>query len=143
MEAVLDQALIYAGAQIGERGAIVTRDPLPRVCGDFAAMIKVLHHLIRNAIEYNAAASPHVHLSSKHEGIEWVFSVRDNGPGIEAGFHGRIFGTFKRLHGKELPGNGLGLAYCKKALEWQGGRIWLESTPGAGATFYFTLPAER
>jgi signal transduction histidine kinase len=71
---------------------------------------------------------------------DWVFSVADNGPGIDPAFQDRVFGAFKRLHGKEHPGNGLGLAFCKKAIQWHGGRIWLESVPGAGATFYFTLP---
>jgi signal transduction histidine kinase len=74
-------------------------------------------------------------------GLDWVFSVQDNGPGIAPAFHGRMFGAFKRLHGKEYPGNGLGLAFCKKAIEGLGGRMWLESTPGAGSTFYFSLAA--
>ena len=103
--------------QIAERSAIVTHDPLPPVCGDFEILTKVLHHLIRNAIEYCDAPSPRVHISCRRVDPEWVFSVQDNGPGIEPAFHGRMFGAFKRLHGKEYPGNGLGLAFCKKAIE--------------------------
>jgi light-regulated signal transduction histidine kinase (bacteriophytochrome) len=140
MEAVLRQALLSMDKQITERSAIVTYDPLPRVCGDFEVLTKVLRHLIGNAIEYCSTPSPRVHISSRREDLEWLFSVKDNGPGIDPAFQGRIFGAFKRLHGKEHPGNGLGLAYCKKAIEWHGGRMWVESTPGAGSTFYFTLP---
>jgi light-regulated signal transduction histidine kinase (bacteriophytochrome) len=140
MEAVLRQALLSTDKQIKERSAIVTSDALPRVCGDFEILTKVLHHLIENAVEYCGTPSPRVHISSRRQNIEWVFSVQDNGPGIDSAFQGRIFGVFKRLHGKEHPGSGLGLAFCKKAIEWHGGRIWMESTPGEGATFYFTLP---
>jgi light-regulated signal transduction histidine kinase (bacteriophytochrome) len=140
MEAVLGQALLCADEQITEQGAVVTHDPLPRVCGDFETLTKVLRHLIRNAIEYSGTPSPRVHISSKRDGPEWVFSVEDNGPGIDPAFQGRLFGVFKRLHGREHPGNGLGLAFCKKAIEWQGGRMWVDSTPGSGSTFYFTLP---
>jgi light-regulated signal transduction histidine kinase (bacteriophytochrome) len=140
MEAVLSQALLLTDKQMTERGASVTHDPLPAVTGDFEILTKVLHHLIRNAIEYCGAPSPRVHISSRRMDSDWVFSVADNGPGIDPAFQDRVFGAFKRLHGKEHPGNGLGLAFCKKAIQWHGGRIWLESVPGAGATFYFTLP---
>jgi light-regulated signal transduction histidine kinase (bacteriophytochrome) len=139
MEAVLRQALLCADKQITERGAIVTHDPLPAVCGDFGTLTKLLHHLIRNAIEY-CEPSARIHISSKREDSRWVFSVEDNGPGIEPAFRNRIFGVFKRLHGKEYPGSGLGLAFCKKAVEWHGGRIWMEPAPGHGSTFYFALP---
>jgi signal transduction histidine kinase len=108
--------------------------------GDFEGLAKVLHHLIRNAIEYCATSPPRVHISSKREGSEWVFSVRDNGPGIDPALQARIFGVFRRLHGEEHPGNGLGLAFCKKAIEGHGGRMWMESAPGVGSTFYFALP---
>ncbi len=141
MEAAFCQALLCADKQITERGALVTHAPLPRVCGDFEILTKVLHHLIRNAIEYCGAASPLVHVSSSRLDLDWVLSVQDNGPGIEPAFQSRIFQPFKRLHGKELPGNGLGLAFCKKAIQWHGGRIWIQSAPGAGSTFYFTLTA--
>ena len=140
MEAVQSQALLLADRPITQRAATVTHDPLPAVMGDFGILTKVLHHLIRNGIEYCTSPSPCVHISSRREGPEWVFSVRDNGPGIDPAFHGRIFGVFKRLHGKEHPGNGLGLAFCKKAIEWHDGRMWMESAPGAGSTFYFSLP---
>jgi light-regulated signal transduction histidine kinase (bacteriophytochrome) len=140
MEAVLSQALLSTDKQITERSALATHDPLPAVTGDFEILTKVLHHLIRNAIEYCGTPAPRVHISSSLVDSDWVFSVADNGPGIEPAFQRRVFGVFKRLHGKEHPGNGLGLAFCKKAIEWHGGRMWLESTPGAGSTFYFTLP---
>jgi light-regulated signal transduction histidine kinase (bacteriophytochrome) len=140
MEAVLRQALLSTGEQITKLGAIVTHDPLPWVHGDFEILTKVLRHLIRNAIEYCGRPSPRVHISCRREELAWVFSVADNGPGIDPAFQERIFGAFKRLHGNEHPGNGLGLAYCKKAIEWHGGRMWMESTPGAGSTFHFSLP---
>jgi light-regulated signal transduction histidine kinase (bacteriophytochrome) len=142
MEAVLDQALLCAHKQITERSAIVTHDPLPKVWGDFETLTKVLHHLIRNAIEYCDTPSPRVHISCKRLDPDWAFSVQDNGPGIEPALHERIFGAFKRLHGREYPGNGLGLAFCRKAIEAHGGRMWLESSPGSGATFHFTLAAD-
>jgi light-regulated signal transduction histidine kinase (bacteriophytochrome) len=143
MAAVLRQALLSLDPQITEHSAIVTNDPLPAVMGDFEMLAKVLQHLIRNAIEYCGTPCPHVHVSSLRADLEWVFSVRDNGPGIDPEFQGRLFVAFKRLHGKEHPGNGLGLAFCKKAIESQGGRVWIESTLGAGSTFYFTIaPAD-
>jgi light-regulated signal transduction histidine kinase (bacteriophytochrome) len=141
MEAALCQALLCADKQITERSAVVTHDPLPAVMGDFEILTKVLRHLIENAIEYCVAPSPRVHISSKRADLDWVFSVNDNGPGIEPAFQGRVFEVFRRLHGKEHPGNGLGLAFCKKTIEALGGRIWVESTPGEGSTFYFTVPA--
>jgi chemotaxis family two-component system sensor kinase Cph1 len=141
MEAVLRQALLCADQQITERGAIVTHDPLPVVPGDSEILTKALHHLIRNAIEYCGTPSPRVHISCKRQDLVWVFAVQDNGPGIDPKFQSRIFEVFKRLHGKEYPGNGLGLAFCKKAIEGHGGRMWMKSAPGAGSTFYFTLPS--
>jgi light-regulated signal transduction histidine kinase (bacteriophytochrome) len=137
MEAVL---LLSLDEQLREAGATVTHDPLPVVVGDSEILTKVLKHLIGNAVKYCGKPHPRVHISSKRENLEWVFSVQDNGPGIDPAFHDRIFGVFKRLHGRECPGSGLGLAFCKKAIERHGGRIWVESTPGKGSTFSFTLP---
>lgn len=138
MEAVLCHALLLADKLIAGRNAVVTHDPLPAVIGDFGMLTSILRHLIGNAVGYCDAPTPRVHISSVPVDLECVFSVRDNGPGIDPAFHGRLFRPFKRLHDKEYPGNGLGLAFCKKAIEWQGGRIWLASSPGAGSTFYFT-----
>ena len=136
MEAVLRHALLLTDRQVTERSAAVTHDRLPEVWGEFEILAKILQHLIRNAVEYGGTC---VHISSSRADPDWVISVKDNGPGIETAFQDRIFGAFKRLHGKEYPGNGLGLAFCKKAVEGRGGRMWLESAPGSGSTFYFTV----
>jgi light-regulated signal transduction histidine kinase (bacteriophytochrome) len=141
MEAVLCQALLRAEKQIAGRSAIITHDPLPPAMGDFEILTKVLHHLIGNAIAYGGTTSPRVHISSRPVELEWEFSVQDNGFGIAPAFQGRIFEVFKRLHGREYPGNGLGLPFCKKAVEGLGGRMSMESTLGSGSTFYFTLAA--
>ena len=140
MEAVLRQVLLTMDREITERSAAITHDPLPAVMGNFETLTKVLHHLIENALEYCGTPSPRVHISSRRVDLDWVFSVQDNGPGIDPEFKDRIFEVFKRLQGREHPGSGLGLAFCKKAIEWHGGRIWMESTVGAGSTFFFTLP---
>ena len=137
MEAVLRLAM---EKQLNDENAAVTHDPLPVVLGDSEVLTRVLKHLIGNALKYGGAPHPRVHISARRENLEWVFSVQDHGSGIDPAFHNRIFGVFKRLHGKEYPGTGLGLAFCKKAIEWHGGRIWVESTPGGGSTFCFTLP---
>lgn len=141
MEAVLRQALLSTERDIEEKNATVTHDPLPAVMGDSEALTRVLQHLIGNAMRF-CGASPRIHISAERQDIgSWVFAVRDNGPGIDPAFHNRIFGVFRRLHGKEYPGNGLGLAFCKKVIEGHGGRIWIDSKDGGGATFYFTLPS--
>ena len=139
MEAVLHHALLVENRKLLACGATVTQDPLPPVKGNFELLTKVLRHLLRNAIEYAGPATPTIHISCQRPEPSWVFSVADNGPGIDPSFHERIFGTFKRLHGRERPGNGLGLAFCRKAIAWHGGRIWVDSQAGAGSTFYFTL----
>jgi light-regulated signal transduction histidine kinase (bacteriophytochrome) len=140
MEAVLRLALLGAGKQVRDARAIVTHDPLPAVMGDFETLVKLLGQLIGNAVKFRGTLPLRVHISCKREDLEWVFWVQDNGLGIDPAFRDRVFGVFKRLHGKEYPGNGLGLALCKKAIEWHGGRIWMESAPGEGSTVYFTLP---
>jgi signal transduction histidine kinase len=104
--------------------------------------VKVIRHLFDNASRYCAPTTqPRIHVSSHRDGVDWILMVQDNGPGIEDGYHERIFRPFKRLHGRQFAGVGLGLAFCQKAIESQGGRIWVESRRGGGATFCFTLPA--
>ncbi|HWE48394.1 MAG TPA: ATP-binding protein, partial [Bryobacteraceae bacterium] len=102
---------------------------------------QVFQNLIGNALKYRKPGEPpHIHVSAKHEGNEWVFSVQDNGIGFDQRNADRVFGVFKRLHGKEYPGTGIGLSICKKIIEHNGGRIWAVSSPGAGSTFYFSIP---
>jgi signal transduction histidine kinase len=140
-EAVLRDALKNLQASIGECGAAITHDPLPTVIADRAQLVQLLQNLVGNAVKYRGPQAPCVHISARQEGRAWVFSVRDNGIGIDKQYWDRIFIIFQRLHtAAEYPGTGIGLAICKKIIDRHGGRIWVESDPGQGATFYFSLP---
>jgi PAS domain S-box-containing protein len=120
--------------------AVLTCDELPVVVGDETQLVQLFQNLISNAVKYHREIPPHVHVSAKELENEWVFSVRDNGIGIQSEFFERIFGIFQRLHSRyEYSGTGIGLAICKKIVERHGGTIWLESVPGEGSTFYFSL----
>jgi PAS domain S-box-containing protein len=137
------QAALDALAQvITEAGATVTAEPLPAVLADASLLAQVFQNLVGNAVKYRGALPPRVHVQAQGEGRFVRFSVRDNGIGIDPRHHQRIFQLFQRLHGPgEYPGTGLGLAICKRIVEGQpGARLWVESAPGAGATFHFTLP---
>jgi light-regulated signal transduction histidine kinase (bacteriophytochrome) len=127
---------------IEQSGAVVSYDPLPTIRTDETQLTQVLQNLVGNAIKYRRAEVPRVHISSAKNGEnEWIFSVRDNGLGIAPQYFERIFVLFQRLHGRnEFEGTGIGLAICKKVLERLGGRIWIESQPEKGSTFYFALP---
>jgi light-regulated signal transduction histidine kinase (bacteriophytochrome) len=142
-EVALQEALTNLQAAIEESGAVVTHDPLPAVTTDDMQLAQIFQNLVGNAVKYRRAdVAPQVHISATNStGHEWVFAVRDNGLGIDPQYFARIFVLFQRLHGREeLEGTGIGLAICKKMLERLGGKIWLESQPGKGSTFYFSIP---
>jgi PAS domain S-box-containing protein len=128
---------------IEESKAGITHDDLPTLVGSDSNFIQLFQNLIGNAIKFHGPELLRVHVSTVKEGGEWVFSVRDNGIGIEPQYTDRIFLLFQRLHGRgQYPGTGIGLSICKKIVETQGGRIWVESEYGKGSTFYFTIPAQ-
>ncbi|HZU29322.1 MAG TPA: PAS domain-containing protein [Bryobacteraceae bacterium] len=139
--AALKWALLNLQVTIEEAKAQVTSDPLPRVLADQVQLVQLFQNLVGNAIKYRGQRPPEVHISAQRDRDLWRFSVRDNGIGIAPQYQERIFGVFKRLHGREYPGTGIGLAICKAIAEKHGGHIWVESKPGEGATFFFTIPA--
>ena len=138
----LQEALTNLRITIEQSAAEVTHDSLPAVRTDEAQLTQVFQNLVGNAIKYRGAEAPRVHVSAtRSTGNEWTFSVRDNGLGIAPQYFERIFILFQRLHGRdEFEGTGIGLAICKKIVERLGGRIWVESQPEKGSTFYFALP---
>ncbi|HIE30943.1 MAG TPA: GHKL domain-containing protein, partial [Methanosarcinales archaeon] len=140
---VLEQTLANLQMAIEDRGAVITHDALPTVMADDSQLVQLFQNLIENAIKFQSEDPPRIHISAEQKGDEWVFSVADNGIGIEPEFFDRIFVIFQRLHGvDEYSGTGIGLAVCKKIVERHGGHIWVESEPGKGSTFYFTIPAK-
>ncbi|MGH9659032.1 MAG: sensor histidine kinase, partial [Bryobacteraceae bacterium] len=139
---VVQQALANLGKALEESDAEVSARALPQVTGDPVQLVQLFQNLIGNAVKFRAERKPAVKVAARRKGDEWVFLVRDNGIGFEAESYDRIFEIFQRLHGKaEYPGTGIGLAVCKKIVERHGGRIWVDSKPGEGSTFYFSLPA--
>ncbi len=140
-EAVLERALANLRATIAESEAVVTHDPLPTVEGDPTQLVQLFQNLIGNAIKFRGTEPPRVHIGAERHDGEWRFTVRDNGIGIAPEYHERVFVIFQRLHGRdEYAGTGIGLAICKKIVERHGGRIGIESAPGEGTTFWFTIP---
>jgi light-regulated signal transduction histidine kinase (bacteriophytochrome) len=140
LEAVLAQALENLQLVIKEKKVVVTHDPLPMVFGDSGQLTQVFQNLIDNAMKFSGKELPRVHLSARLEERDCVCSVRDNGIGIAPEYVNRLFILFQRLHTRaEYPGTGLGLAICKRIVERHGGKIWVESKPGEGSTFYFRI----
>lgn len=154
-ETVFERVISNLKITIEENGAQVTHDPLPTVMGDDVQLVQLFQNLIANSLKFHGEEPLRIHVSARRikdsevrdsdSAIEqgWVFSVHDNGIGIDPKYADRIFVVFQRLHGREeYPGTGIGLAICKKIVDRHGGRIWIESEPGQGTTFYFTFPVE-
>jgi light-regulated signal transduction histidine kinase (bacteriophytochrome) len=142
-EHLLAKALSNLEVAVKENSAVITHDPLPTVMADASQLMEVFQHLTENAIKFHADRQPHVHISAEQRGGEWLFSVRDNGIGIAPEYVERVFAIFSRLHTQaRYPGTGIGLAICKRVVEHHGGRIWVESQPGEGSTFFFTIPSK-
>jgi light-regulated signal transduction histidine kinase (bacteriophytochrome) len=144
MKVMLERAIFNLQYAIGESGAVITHGFLPKVFADPDQMISVFENLIGNAIKFKKVDEPpriHVSVGTDKERYEWVFSVKDNGIGMEQQYSDKIFEVFKRLHPiGEYEGVGIGLSIVKRIIERHGGRVWFESMLGRGSTFYFTIP---
>jgi len=142
---IVEESLANLAVAIQESGATVTHDPLPTVMADPTHLTQVFQNLIGNALKFRAESrKPQIRLTAKNEAGEWIFAVSDNGIGIEPQYFERIFRVFQRLHTRtSYPGTGIGLAICKKIVDRHGGRIWIESQPDQGSTFYFSLPDRK
>jgi light-regulated signal transduction histidine kinase (bacteriophytochrome) len=139
---VLQETLRNIAFTIQESGARITFDPLPEVHLAPAPLGKIFQNLLANAMKYRKPdVEPVIHVSARRTGTEWEFSVKDNGIGVDPKYSEHIFGVFRRLHGRRVPGTGIGLAIVKKIVESAGGRVGVISSPGEGADFRFTLPA--
>jgi light-regulated signal transduction histidine kinase (bacteriophytochrome) len=137
---VFDDALRNLSRAIEENGAVITSDLLPHVRAHHAHFVQLIQNLVSNAIKYRSVEPPRIHLSVERRPDEWHFAMTDNGIGIEPQYHRQVFDAFKRLHGREVPGTGIGLAICKRVIGQCGGQIWIESEPGRGSAFCFTVP---
>ena len=140
-EKVFSAVMANLKIAVEESGAVVQHDPLPTLQADDVQLTQLLQNLIGNAIKFRGQNPPQIHVGAERKNDEWIFHVRDNGIGIDPQHFERIFVIFQRLHSRqEYPGTGIGLAVCKKIVERHGGRIWVESRPGHGASFFFTIP---
>jgi PAS domain S-box-containing protein len=140
LEAALHLATVNLQTAMEQSGAIVSHDPLPTVAADQVQLVQVFQNLLSNAIKYRRPDEPpRIHVSAEERERDVLVSVRDNGIGIQPEYTQRIFGVFKRLHGTEIPGDGIGLAICKRIVEKHGGEIWVNSEDGQGSTFSFTI----
>ena len=143
-QSVLGQAIANLHSHIEETGAVVTTDNLPEIKGDESQLLRLFQNLIENALKFSGSESPRIHISAKNQKNSWLFSIKDNGMGIDPKYKDKIFVIFQRLHSKtEYKGTGIGLSICKRIVERHGGHIWVESTLNEGSTFYFTIPKRR
>jgi len=143
LEDILDDVMQNLKTRIDENGAVITHDPLPTLKADASQLAQVFQNLITNALKFRGVQPPQIHIGARKQDGFWEFYVRDNGIGFKQQFADRIFNLFQRLQShKDYPGTGIGLPICKRVIEWHGGKIWAQSAPGEGATFYFTLPRE-
>lgn len=140
---LVQQALQNLTTEIYQNKAYVTYDPLPEIIGTESQFVQLFQNLIGNAIKYRGEDSPRIHLSAVLQDNHYLFSIQDNGIGIDEQYFDHIFQIFKRLHTQDYPGTGIGLATCRKIVERHGGSIWLKSQVGQGSTFYFTVPTEH
>ncbi|MGB3223092.1 MAG: ATP-binding protein [Desulforhopalus sp.] len=145
LEVILKQVKDGLNKSIEESNTVITHDPLPQIDGDEYQLAQLFQNLIGNAIKFRKKdIPPRIHISSERKENEWLFGVQDNGFGISPEFHDRIFVIFQRLHTRdEFAGTGLGLSVCRKIVVRHGGRIWVESQPEKGSTFYFTLSESK
>jgi PAS domain S-box-containing protein len=141
MGVVMDHVRQNVAVLIRENGAEVTSGPLPVIIADQSQMVQVMQNLVANAIIYRTDEPPRIRVEAREKGQEWIFSVHDNGIGIDPAYFDKIFELFQRLHSREqYPGTGIGLAICRRIVERHGGRIWVESEQGKGSTFFFSIP---
>ena len=136
----LEAAMANLAALVEESGAVIKWNSLPRVACSIDQLTQIFQNLLSNALKYRGEDPLRIHVSAESVAGEWVFSLNDNGVGIAKEYHETIFQPFKRLHGSQYPGSGIGLALCRRIVERNDGRIWVESEPGKGATFYFSIP---
>jgi light-regulated signal transduction histidine kinase (bacteriophytochrome) len=140
LNSVVQWALLNLEQSVRESGAQITCGDLPVLIVDETQMVQLFQNLLLNSLRYRSSDAPKIEVSAEEGADAYTISVRDNGIGIEPRYHTQIFTAFKRLHGREVPGTGLGLALCRKIIEGHGGRIWVESEGKCGSVFKFTLP---
>jgi two-component system, chemotaxis family, sensor kinase Cph1 len=142
MSALFSEVTDNLQAVIRNAGAEISCERLPAIEVDRSQMRQVFQNLLENAIKYRSAATPEIHVSATQKLNEWIFCVTDNGIGLDMQFADRIFDIFQRLHSRsKYEGTGIGLSICKRIIERHGGRVWIDSEPGKGSSFYFSLPA--
>jgi light-regulated signal transduction histidine kinase (bacteriophytochrome) len=142
LAAALGQAMATLSGEIESSGATIQVGALPVVEGEESLLTAVFGNLISNALKFRGTQPPHIAVSARRDGTGWLLSVSDNGIGIPPEYSERVFAIFQRLHGRDAyPGTGIGLAMCRKIIDYHGGRIWLDTSAGTGSRFCFTLPA--